>query len=496
MSETKWNKKIDFTSKPEDIVYSNPDMQEGFDEIAEMERKLDTIRNEKKGFTKLPFLESIYEMKDAIIEPLNVLSDLSNVAETTVGNASVQFKALQETAADQLEENQAQADAADGAKQAKQANETITKISKNFMYYVKDMSKLTDNVSNDLISAKFKMMAKSIAPKAVIDKDDQKRIAEMFDRVFTGLIAIFIAYNLYFIYSVPTPPSGPDSNSVFDMIDNLPTIAFPLQCALTPIKIFLLVMSYIHDGMSFVPYKSLLFILCMGMSYSFLRFGITRYFIDMFVSGVESMSSKKGWEKAIKQQNIKQDLGLILMILGCTITHITKLVMITPNVIDPRAIIGWIAVFGISLLLLPVVKVIMGVVVFYVCMLSMVKSKDNGINIFGTISDIDRELIGNLIIYDCDDDSSTIKQILSFLDKDVSRKLFKNLYLLVLGPVLMYNIKLSEKVKSTVMRGLSNVISFTMLIALASTNEFLREGLNSLLLMLKTKTSGLFENEQ
>ena len=184
------------------------------------------------------------------------------------------------------------------------------------------------------------------------------------------------------------------------------------------------------------------------------------------------------------------------MILGCTITHITKLVMITPNVIDPRAIIGWIAVFGISLLLLPVVKVIMGVVVFYVCMLSMVKSKDNGINIFGTISDIDRELIGNLIIYDCDDDSSTIKQILSFLDKDVSRKLFKNLYLLVLGPVLMYNIKLSEKVKSTVMRGLSNVISFTMLIALASTNEFLREGLNSLLLMLKTKTSGLFENEQ
>ena len=184
------------------------------------------------------------------------------------------------------------------------------------------------------------------------------------------------------------------------------------------------------------------------------------------------------------------------MILGCTITHITKLVMITPNVIDPRAIIGWIAVFGISLLLLPVVNVIMGVVVFYVCMLSMVKSKDNGINIFGTISDIDRELIGNLIIYDCDDDSSTIKQILSFLDKDVSRKLFKNLYLLVLGPVLMYNIKLSEKVKSTVMRGLSNVISFTMLIALASTNEFLREGLNSLLLMLKTKTSGLFENEQ
>ena len=158
MSETKWNKKIDFTSKPEDIVYSNPDMQEGFDEIAEMERKLDTIRNEKKGFTKLPFLESIYEMKDAIIEPLNVLSDLSNVAETTVGNASVQFKALQETAADQLEENQAQADAADGAKQAKQANETITKISKNFMYYVKYMSKLTYNVSNDLISAKFKMM--------------------------------------------------------------------------------------------------------------------------------------------------------------------------------------------------------------------------------------------------------------------------------------------------------------------------------------------------
>lgn len=475
MSETKWNKKIEFTSKIEDVADSDPDSDtEGFEEIREMERKLDTIRNGKRGFTKLPFLESIYDIR----EPFSA-SDLDGIS---------QFRAIGEAAAKQLEEDQAQREAVTSEQLERESREKINKISKNFMYYVKYMSKLTYNVSNDVIAAKFKTIAKSVAPKEKIDKDDQTRVAKMFDRVFTGLITIFIAYNLYFIYSVPTPPSGPGSNSVFDMIDNLPTIAFPLQCALTPIKIFLLAMSYVHDGMSFVPYKSLLFFICLGISYFFLNGGITRYFIDSFVMGIESMSSKKGWEKSIKQQNIKQDLSIILMILGCTITHIAKLVMITPNVIDPRAIVGWIAVFGISLLLLPVVKVIMGVIMFYMCMLSITKSKENGINFIQTMSDIDRELIGNLVFYDCEDDSSTIKKILKFLDKDLSKTLFKNLYLLILGPIFLYNIQASAKVKSNIMKGLANCISFTMLIAFASTNEFMREMLHRILRFFASKT--------
>ena len=169
------------------------------------------------------------------------------------------------------------------------------------------------------------------------------------------------------------------------------------------------------------------------------------------------------------------------MILGCTVTRISELVMISATVIDPRAIIGWIAVFGISLLLLPLVKVVMSVIMFYMCMLIITKSKENGINFMQTMSDIDHELIGNLVFYDCNDDSSTIKQILKFLDKDLSKALFRNLYLLILGPVFLYNIQASAKVKSNIMKGLANCISFTILIALASTNEFIRETLNWIL---------------
>jgi len=467
MSETKWKKKIEFPSKIEDVADSDSDT-EGFEEIKEMERKLDTIRNGKRGFTKLPFLESITEPFDLAAAP-------------TPASAADQFRSIGEAAAQQLEENQAQQEQVTSEQLEKDANENYKRISKNFIYYVKYMSKLTYNISNDVIAAKFKTIAKSVAPKEKIDKDDQKRIAQMFDRVFTGLITIFIAYNLYFVYSTPKSPSDDGSTSVFDVIDNLPTFAFPLQCALTPIKIFLLLMSYMQDGMSFVPYKSLLFFICLGISSFSLNGGLTRYFIDMFVTGIESMSSKKGWEKAVKQQNVKQDIGLILMILGCTVTRISELVMISATVIDPRAIIGWIAVFGISLLLLPLVKVVMSVIMFYMCMLIITKSKENGINFMQTMSDIDHELIGNLVFYDCNDDSSTIKQILKFLDKDLSKALFRNLYLLILGPVFLYNIQASAKVKSNIMKGLANCISFTILIALASTNEFIRETLNWIL---------------
>ena len=75
--ETQWNKKIDFSPKEETIAEPSTIVQEGFEEVDEMVQKLKDLQNKKKGFTKLPFLESIYDSiagsepePEPLIEPL------------------------------------------------------------------------------------------------------------------------------------------------------------------------------------------------------------------------------------------------------------------------------------------------------------------------------------------------------------------------------------------------------------------------------------------
>ena len=84
MSETKWNKKITFDHKKKDIA----EIKEGFgeieDEFDEMEQKIKRIRNKKKGFTRLPFLESIYGPVIEGAEVIDVLSEAANAASTEV----------------------------------------------------------------------------------------------------------------------------------------------------------------------------------------------------------------------------------------------------------------------------------------------------------------------------------------------------------------------------------------------------------------------------
>ena len=184
------------------------------------------------------------------------------------------------------------------------------------------------------------------------------------------------------------------------------------------------------------------------------------------------------------------DLPLIIVILLCTISSIAKFCyeMKTVEFIKPYGLLAWFVVFGISLLLLFFGKIVIASIVFIICMFSMMKSKDNGIDILQTMKDIDAILIGSTKLYDCDGDISPIKKILNFLNNDLSSTIVKNLYLLTLIPIFMFNIYRSNKIKSKSIKGLSNFISFVLIIALSSNNDKINEIYNGIL-------RGLFKND-
>jgi hypothetical protein len=509
MSETKWNKNITFDHKKKYIAEVKEGFQES-NEILHIEQKIKRIRNKKKGFCKLPFLESIYE---PVIEGLDLSAEFSQGAKV----ASDEFEAKTAEAAAEVTAsvaavNEIKAKAEDEIAKfadsidAPSTNKIPTEITEaelkkktqsaktkflDFIYYC---ARLPSNVANDVFASTICLIALGKPPLGMDDKADQKQVASMVSRIFTCLIGIFITYNLYFLYSTPNPPSTPGSMSMFEMIDALPTVAFPLKCALAPVKIFLQVMSYIHDIMVLIPYKSLLFVICLYLSFVFMSYGVVDYFTNMFISGLNVVLDPSGKYNKVKgggdfAKKHGDDMPLILVILLCTIGSIAKFCyeMKTVEFIKPYGLLAWFVVFGTSLLLLFFGKVVIASIVLFICMFSMIKSKDNGIDILQTMKDIDATLIGSTKLYDCDGDISPIKKILNFLNNDVSTSIVKNIYLLTLIPVFGFNIYRSNKIKSKTIQGFSNFISVVLIIALSSNNDKINEIYNSIL-------RGLFKN--
>ena len=500
MSETRWNKKITFDQKKEDIA----EVKEGFDEIIHIEQKIRRIRNKKKGFTKLPFLESIYSvlteegMKEGMkegAEEMDISGELSTAAtaasnelseattaatdQATAGAAKLQEDAKNTLAgfADTLDTSPSDTTIPTEITEEevkKKAQSTKTKFLE-FIYYC---AKLPYNVSNNVFAYPICLIALGKPPIGMDDKSDREQIAQMANRIFTCLISIFITYNLYFLYSTPNPPPTPGALSFFEVIDALPTVAFPLKCSLAPVKVLLKVMSYIHDIMTLIPYKSLLFIICLYLSFEFMRNGAPEYFTNMFISGINVLldpSGKYGKTHGGREfaQKHGDDMPLILLILLCMVGSIAQLCLDfkTSVFVDPRSILMWFIVFGISLLLLFFGKIVIASIVFFVFMGSMMKSKENGIDILQTMKDIDTILIGSAKLYDCEGDVTWIKRLLNFLNNDLSSTIVKNLYLLTLIPIFLVNIYRSTKIKSKSIQGLANLISCVLIIALSSSNE-------------------------
>ena len=442
--ETQWNKKIDFSPKKETIA-KEPIIQEGFEEIDEMVEKLKDMRNKKKGFTKLPFLESIYESMSKSEPPSN---------EEPLINAEPVI-------------------------------EGMTNKPSKFENAMRYMGNLPYNISFDVFAYSVYQISTGKQPafpgkepkkppddatqairdkyneaKAKYDKlrpgyQDKKRVADMFNRVLTCLIGIFIAYNLYFSYAM-MPPPVPGTKSTFEMIGDwieaLPPVLFPVKCAATPVVYLLKMLSFSTVVMRNIPYQPLLFGLCLVLS----------YFFTTYVMGYLT-SEKKETENII----------LILVVFASVVATALKLCLDFKNpmpVTQIPALLLWLIVFGLSLSFLPVGKMIISMVLLYVGMFSMTKSEKNGFNVFQTMADIDEKLTGSKVIYDCSDDDP-FQQFLKMIDKLISTIIVKNLYLISLVTISVYNIYSSQMVSDVYARVFSILLFSVLILALLINNE-------------------------
>lgn len=448
--ETQWNKKIDFSPKEETIAEPSTIVQEGFEEVDEMVRKLTDMRNQKKRFTKLPFLESIYD--------------------SITGSTPEPEPEPSSEDADEGEDEDCKT--IEGLKNKKKSKfQTTMEYTYNLPY----------NLSFDIFAYTVVQIStgkqpkfpgkKPIEPekgasqdeyakaKANYDKlkpayEDKKMVALMFNRVLTCLIGIFIAYNLYFSYAM-MPPPAPGVKSTFetiiDFIEGSDPVLTPLKIAATPVLWFLKALKASTTVMSAIPYQPLLFGVCLVLS----------YFFTTYTMGYLSSTDKQ-----------EESTILILIVFASVVATALKVCMDFKNpmpVTQVPALLLWLLVFGLSLSFLPIGKILISMILLYVGMFSMTKSEKNGMNVFQTMDDINEKLTGSKIIYDCGDDGN-FTYLLKMIDKLISTIIVENLYLITLIPILLYNISKSTAISNLYIRGFSNFL-FTMLILIISSNN-------------------------
>ena len=482
--ETQWNKKIDFSPKEETIAEPSATIQEGFEEVDEMVQKLKDMRNQKKGFTKLPFLESIY---DSIIgsEP-----EPEPETEPMTDKVGPVIEGMTETTSDYLKTIRYMSYLTYNVSFDVFAYAIITITSENQPKFPgKEPKAPPKNASPDAVNNYKK--DKETYDKARQPYNDKKRIADMFNRIFACIISIFIAYNLYYSYSTPPPPT-PGEKPIFekinDWIEDLPSVMFPVKCAVTPVNYFLKLMSMVNMVMSKVPYQPLLFGLCVLIAYCFVNFGVARYFINMGMSLFDPVGSYGNTKnEGDFAKNHSDDVILMAIILICVMTHVFKLCVDFKNPLpatQPQAVLGWLAVFGVALLFIPAGKVAISLILFYICMFSMTKDPDNGINMFKTMANINEKLIGKQVIYECADDDY-FRQFLKLIDKIISTVLVENLYAVMLIPIALYNIKQSDGIENLYASGFSKFVFAMLIIVLLATNDSLAALFNLLFKSMK-----------
>ena len=453
--ETQWNKKIDFSPKKEPIAEPSATVQEGFEEVDEMVQKLKDLQNKKKGFTKLPFLESIYDSiagsqgerepeQEAHTEP--VIEGMTNTKDKYLNFMRYVSNLPYNISFDVFAY-------------------AVVQIStgKQPKYPGKEPVKPPGNATNDEYEKKKKAYDKDRKPY-----NDKKLVADMFNRILTCLIGIFIAYNLYFSYAM-TPPPTPGVKSTFDrisdFIENLPPVLTPLKIATTPVVYFLKLMSIAGTGMAAIPNQSLLFFFCLLLS---------GFFVVYVVGYLNPFSvDKKDTENII----------FILIVLASVIATALKICIDFKNatpVTQVPALFLWLLVFGLSLQFLPVGKTAILLILLYICMFSMTKSEANGINVLQTMEDINEKLTGSKIIYDCSDDSP-LKQFFNMIDRFISFVIVDNLYPITLIPISIYNIIYSRGISNSSIRGFSNLLFSLLIIAMLSNSELLKWAYNKIM---------------
>lgn len=451
--ETQWNKKIDFSPKEETIAEPSTIVQEGFEEVDEMVQKLKDLQNKKKGFTKLPFLESIYDsIAGSEPEPEPLIEPLIEGMKTIKNEKFLSFMRY------------------------------VSNLPYNISFDVfahivvqistgkqpKFPGKKPANPKDDATS---KVKDKYEKDKAKYDKlkpayDDKKQVALMFSRILTCLIGIFIAYNLYFSYGMEPPPTPGAKTSlewISEQIEGLPSFLFPIYCAIKPVALFIQVLSSAGPVMRAIPNQSLLFFFCLLLS----------AFFTIYVAGYLNPFSDE------KKQN--ENIVFIMIVLVSVISAALKVCIDFKNpmpVTQIPALLLWLLVFGLALSFLPIGKSAILLILLYVCMFSMTKSEENGINVLQTMEDINEKLTGSKTIYDCVDDSP-IKQFFKMIDRVVSYIIVDNLYVITIVPISIYNIAKSTAISNTAVRGFSNFLFSALATTLLTNSEFVKYVYNS-----------------
>ena len=521
MSETKWNKKINLQPEIKEETF-----QEGFAETSlqrqrswcdspdkgavapvldEMMQKLTDMRNKKKGFTKLPFLESIYgdpvirEGLDAAAEAAANIGADADAAKASVADTAKASAAATIAAASEIDPDK-------GAQEYVKDVEKLT-TTKKYQDFIQYVANLSYNISFDVFAygifqiangkqpedpgkepklkkkptpedtAKYNREKKQYEAKKP-DYDDKKLIAHMYNRILTCLISLFITYNLYFSYSTPKEPNKKTAfDSIEEWIEMLPTPFFPLKCAITPVREFLKFLAWIHWVMQMVPFQPLLFAMSMFLAFTFIHSGLARKFINMGVSVLDPVGTYGKTKNSLgfATQN-PDDIIIVTIVLLCVIRNVIHVCwhFKRPEVIvNIVALFLWLMVFGLSLLFIPIGKFAISLIMFYVCMFSMTSSKENGINIFQTVMDLDEKLQGKHVAYECSD-ANTFKGIMERFSKFIGSWILNNIYLLTLLPIANGNIQnsasISEKNKNV--RSFSNFLCAILILIVFTSNKY------------------------
>jgi hypothetical protein len=222
------------------------------------------------------------------------------------------------------------------------------------------------------------------------DDTDYKNLTGMVHRVLTGLIGIFITYNLYFLYSSPEVPSLIDTIIKPKPPDAPPDIAttvidgaLPLKIALAPLRIFMYAFEKSFPLIKQIPFKALLFMLSGIATYYFQTKGASDYFVKMFGNSFKLFTDPKSYK-------LNETTTIIIAI--AMVYEISMIIVKykTAVFVDPRLILGWILFFGIALGLVFIAEFIIPLFIFYVTMLCMMDNRKNPLNFIQVILDINK----------------------------------------------------------------------------------------------------------
>ena len=502
MSETKWKKNIKFNEKKEDIAETT--IVEGMEdkktnEIEAMEKKIRRINNKKKGFTKLPHLESVYDAEPVKIsenydaEPVKISENYDaepvKISENYDAEPVKPIESFVEGARNKKKSkpaNKSRSTSPPPAPRLQQTSpqkkDTFEKVIDTLIY----ISILPYHISFLIADGLYKVAHEK--PPMSKDDKDYKNLAGMVQRFLTGLIGIFITYNVYFLYSSREVPSFIDAimnqfkpkpaEAPPDMVSTVTDGVLPLKVALTPVRIFMFIFGQTLPLIKLVPFKALLFVLSGILTYYFLTKGASEYFVKTFGNSFKLF---------IDPTSYKLNVTATIILAISMVYEISMIIVKYKTAVfaDPRLILFWILFFGISMGLGFIAEFVIPMFVFYVTMLCMMDNKDSPFNFPKVMSDINKSFVGDSDdIYECPVVGTDLEKFIIRCNKFLGKVILENIHIWVLVPIIAYNIYNTEtgksRIQSNYLRRAHNSIGGVTIFMLILTNKYLGERFRAL----------------